>query len=172
MKTRLERGLPPQDVLDCYLALLNNTLDAVEPFNSEIWYEGTLIEKEWTRGLPCYPQRGEDLGKRMQAVFEDGCPLLIGADCPVVTTEYLRVAFEALVSHDLVLGPVEDGGYFLIGMHHAHKELFSDMPWSTSEVLTTTLSRAQKLGLTTHCLSVLWDVDEIEDYRRWLEIKT
>jgi len=68
---------------------------------------------------------------------------------------------------DVVIGPVEDGGYVLIGLARPQPRLFADMPWSTSTVRDATLRRAAELGLHVVVLKELWDVDDEPGYRRW-----
>ena len=67
---------------------------------------------------------------------------------------------------DVVLGPTEDGGYYLIGVRAAHRALFEDMPWSTSAVLEITLRRAAAAGLQAVCMPTWFDVDTPDDLRR------
>jgi glycosyltransferase A (GT-A) superfamily protein (DUF2064 family) len=67
---------------------------------------------------------------------------------------------------DVVLGPTEDGGYYLIGVRAPHRELFEKMPWSTSEVLEITRRRAAAAGLRALCLSSWFDVDTPDDLER------
>jgi len=66
-----------------------------------------------------------------------------------------------------VLGPVEDGGYVLIGMHAPHRFLFDAMPWSTPDVYAQTLRRIAAARLRHVALQMLWDVDTAADWRRW-----
>ena len=103
----------------------------------------------------------------MLACFQDGVQVLIGGDSPLMTTHYLEAAFVALQSYDLVLGPTEDGGYVLIGMHEPIPALFKGVKWGTSEVLTATIEVADQLGLRVKCLQSVWDVDTESDYARW-----
>lgn len=170
LKTRLSSQIGTRAALECYAEMLEHTLTTIQPFSAEIWYAGSLEDPGWTRDLPTYQQPKGDLGEKMLAVFQSGCRLLLGCDCPLVSTAYIHDAIEQLDEFDLVLGPVEDGGYFLIGMNKPYKELFSDISWSTHKVLEETLNKADKIGLTVSCLPTLWDVDTYEDYQRWLEL--
>ena len=168
LKTRLGSHIGTGAALKCYSEMLEHTLTTIQPFKAEIWYAGTLENAGWTRDFPTYQQPKGDLGEKMLAVFRSGCRLLLGCDCPLVSTAYIQDAIERLERFDLVLGPVEDGGYFLIGMNEPRKEIFQDISWSTHKVLEETLSMADQLGLTVSCLPTLWDVDTHEDYQRWL----
>ena len=83
----------------------------------------------------------------------------------------LEEAFSALVTHDLVLGPAKDGGYYLIGLRHgtlSWELLFEGIPWGSSHVLTTTVNVAKTLNLSIHFLNTLFDVDTLQDLQCWL----
>jgi hypothetical protein len=90
------------------------------------------------------------------------------SDTPTLPTGLLERAVTLVASgeHDLVLGPSEDGGYYLIGLRRVHRDLFEDMPWSTSAVLEETLRRARGLGLSGACLAGWYDVDTGADLER------
>lgn len=107
----------------------------------------------------------------MLACFEDGVHVLVGGDSPLMSAAYIAAAFDSLATHDLVLGPTEDGGYVLIGMQKPIPQLFRDMPWSTEGVLNATVEVANALDLSVKCLDKVWDVDTKADYIRWLDLK-
>jgi hypothetical protein len=92
--------------------------------------------------------------------------ILIGTDCPVLDVDYLAQAATALMSHDAVFGPVEDGGYVLVGLARS-LDVFSGVPWSTPQTMGATRNRVRAVGATWHELPVLWDVDEPADLARW-----
>lgn len=123
-------------------------------------------------GVTLIAQGEGDLGARMQRAFEKllgeaGRALLVGSDIPPMTPDYLRAADAALVEgHDAVLGPVEDGGYALIGLTRVDVGLFENIRWSASDVLAVTRSRIAGLGWRHLELPTLWDVDRPEDLRR------
>jgi hypothetical protein len=89
--------------------------------------------------------------------------VLIGTDCPDLNNQLISQAFDSLKSHDLVLGPARDGGYYLIGLRRLIPELFAEITWSTAEVLSQTQSIAQNLELTIAYLPLLSDIDRPED---------
>ena len=140
----------------------------------------------WPRGAPfrgllgtlpagwrCGLQRGQDLGERMANAIRDelrrgaGPVLVIGADVPHVPAATLAEAAAALTAGcDLVLGPAADGGYYLIGVKTWRPALFSRMRWGSDAVFTATRQRARRLGLRTHVLAPIFDVDEPEDLDR------
>ena len=110
-----------------------------------------------------------DLGERMaravrRVTAEVGLPvLLMGSDCPALTTDVLQAAARRLQTHDALLVPVADGGYVLIGLKSPCPALFDQMPWSTASVATETLSRMAALGFKVWCGPLLHDIDEPAD---------
>lgn len=118
-------------------------------------------------------QAGGDLGHRMATAFEQLLSdhrkvVLLGTDSPTLPNVYLRQAFSALSASDAVIGPTEDGGYYLIGLRAPQPELFQGVPWSTGDVLDETLKRAGKLGLQVHLLPPWHDIDTLADLRKAL----
>ncbi len=113
-------------------------------------------------------QPGGDLGRRMdtafRAAFAEGAErvVLVGTDCPDLTPELLDAAANALGSHDLVLGPSADGGYWLIGMNRP-LPVFDGVSWSTASVLEQTINLARRHDLDVHLLPTRNDVDLPED---------
>jgi len=116
------------------------------------------------------PQADGDLGAKLAAGFEDafgrgGAPVLaIGGDCPDLDEPALERAALGLLRADVVLGPAQDGGYYLIGLNRPHPEIFQGIPWGTGEVLTTTLARAASAGLRCVLLDVKADVDDAQSW--------
>ena len=110
-----------------------------------------------------------DLGERMaravqRVISQHPCPvMLMGTDCPALTSAHLNEAARQLLRHDAVLLPAHDGGYVLIGLKAPCPELFSDMPWSTSRVAHETLRRMAALGLRVWQGPTLQDIDEPAD---------
>jgi glycosyltransferase A (GT-A) superfamily protein (DUF2064 family) len=93
--------------------------------------------------------------------------LLIGTDCPALTTQTLHDAAVALApNQDAVFVPAEDGGYVLVGLHRPERCLFENMPWGGSEVMAQTRVRLRASGLRWRELAPLWDVDRPEDLPR------
>lgn len=112
------------------------------------------------------PQRGADLGERLQHCFAElfalgfASVVAIGADSPTLPGENVYDAFEALVEEDaVVLGPTDDGGYYLIGMRQMYDGLFQGIPWSSAEVLNTTIKRAEAAEVDVLLLPEWYDVD-------------
>jgi rSAM/selenodomain-associated transferase 1 len=124
-------------------------------------------------GVQLLPQWGADLGMRMFRAVTELCVrrhlLLIGTDCPALTSGELRTAAKALTEgNDAVLIPAEDGGYVLIGLRRPVIEPFADIPWGSENVLSITRERLRRAGLTWQELPSSWDVDRPEDLERLL----
>ena len=119
-------------------------------------------------------QHGADLGARMRSTLATllaaghRAMIAIGTDTPTLPTAVLQHAVDRIASPDVdvVLGPAEDGGYYLIGVRADDPMLFGDVPWSTSKVLEITLHRARAAGLRTVCVKPWFDVDTPEDLIR------
>ncbi len=92
--------------------------------------------------------------------------IFLGGDCPTLDHATLLAARDALVTHDVVLGPATDGGYYLIALRRPEPALFTDIPWSTDRVLATTLARLASLGLTHALLPEKSDIDTLADLQR------
>jgi uncharacterized protein len=120
-------------------------------------------------GVALARQPDGDLGLRMLAALDaaGGPAVVIGTDCPALQPAHLRAAAEALAEGvDVVVVPVEDGGYALIGMREPEPALFADMPWSTAGVMAETRRRLTRLSLSWREPARLWDVDLPQDIER------
>jgi len=122
------------------------------------------------------PQTGDHLGDRMEKAFakvfsEDvEEALLIGSDIPGLTIGILEEAFASFVTNDAVIGPADDGGYYLIGFRKNTftPRIFHDMAWSTSAVFRETADRLHEASRKVHLLPELTDVDTVEDLKTLL----
>jgi hypothetical protein len=123
--------------------------------------------EEW--GIRLKTQCRGDLGQRMAQAFQDTLSrrqnaLIVGTDCAVLDQEYIQQALLALNTGDHpVIGPAEDGGYVLLGLHGLPADLFSDMTWGSAGVFAETCRR---LGEKSNILDTLWDVDRMDDLVR------
>ena len=173
VKTRLAETLGEAAALDAYVELVEGTLRALKEgdFDCELWFDGAYNDhvKRWQSDyrLPVFRQPRADLGARMLAALEAGVKVVVGTDIPVLDAAYVEEALSRLTRADAVLGPVEDGGYCLVGMKAPRPELFRSIAWSTHTVVEQTLDRAAAAGLDVVLLDTLWDVDDHTDYLRW-----
>ena len=123
------------------------------------------------------PQGPGDLGKKLNRAFQESFAagatrvVLIGSDCPAIVAADIEMAWATLATHDVVLGPAADGGYWLIALRQPQPNLFESIPWSTEKAFETTMARAHEAGLSLHCLRTLSDVDLIEDWANFLSEK-
>jgi rSAM/selenodomain-associated transferase 1 len=121
------------------------------------------------------PQVEGDLGIRIEAafnyVFRQGArkAVIVASDVPDLSAEIIENAISALIGNDIVIGPTNDGGYYLLGMNRLHSDLFRGVTWSTTKVYDETLSIVEYLGLKVHSLRALDDIDTEEDLHRWLD---
>jgi rSAM/selenodomain-associated transferase 1 len=134
--------------------------------------------RQWLReGWSSNPQGDGDLGQRLQSAFRHAFHAgakrvaIIGSDCPAIRAGDIREAWIGLQTHDVVLGPATDGGYWLIGLRQLQPELFRNIPWSTENVFRETILRVQHAGLSIRLLRELADVDTDRDWRAFLAAK-
>ncbi len=177
VKTRLARTVGDAEALRIYHILLNKTREAATGTDAERWlcYSDEATENdEWPSAqFRKSVQQPGDLGERMAGAFERAFEagadrvVIIGSDCPELTPALLTKAFDALSTHDFVLGPTFDGGYYLLGMRAFNPSVFHEVAWSTEAVLPTTLARIQSLDQNVFLLPVLSDVDTEEDWKSW-----
>jgi uncharacterized protein len=119
-------------------------------------------------------QSGSDLGERMARAVERtlsagaGRVLLVGSDSPTLPPEYLSQAIAALESSDVVIGPSDDGGFYLIGAKSFKREIFDGVAWSSAETYAQTVANVRASGLTLTTLPSWYDVDEWRDLQRMI----
>lgn len=151
-------------------------LESRHSMSLEIRYDGGTrrMMSQWLGPGRFYRRQDKgDLGRRMAKAFEtafnEGMTrvAIVGADCPGINAEILEKALDALAENDLVLGPAEDGGYYLIGLRRPIPRLFVDILWGTGKVLKETLQVADELQLSTILLETLVDIDRPEDITVW-----
>jgi rSAM/selenodomain-associated transferase 1 len=178
-KTRLCPPLTPGEAAELYEALLRDTIDmvsslrgigmavAVSPM-SAVGHMGRLVPP----GARILAVEGADIGEclrgAMGLLFSDGFTrvLAVGSDGPTLPAEYIERAAALLDVNDVVVGPAEDGGYYLIGLRRPQPRLFEGIAWSTAHVAAQTLVRAAALGLTAARLPEWYDVDTPADLER------
>ncbi len=139
------------------------------PVGAELAYNDILPDD-----FSLLPQRGDKFGERLYFAVEDlfkcgfDSVCLIDSDSPTVPAENFAEAVELLSTSDdrIVLGPSDDGGYYLIGVKKPHRHLFEQVDWSTERVLNQTIQRATEIGLEVKLLPSGYDVDDADSLRR------
>jgi rSAM/selenodomain-associated transferase 1 len=183
-KTRLCPPLAPAEAAELYEALLKDTIGLVSGLQGvetaiAVSPRSALDEMRRLapRGTRMFAVEGSDIGeclrRAMKQLFAEGFTrvVAVNSDGPTLPAEYLERAVAMLTSSDVVLGPAEDGGYYLIGMRQQQPGLFTDIEWSSSRVAAQTLERAAAAGLAVAQLPSWYDVDtpaELERLRREL----
>jgi rSAM/selenodomain-associated transferase 1 len=132
---------------------------------------------EWLGERHCYrPQTGKNLGERLKNAFDNAFEegfskvVAIGSDSPDLPVHYLKESFEVLQAHDAVIGPANDGGYYLIGFSKEGfiPEAFDNISWSTDSVFEQTVSILKRHGRNVYLLPLWHDVDTIADLKSLL----
>jgi uncharacterized protein len=180
-KSRLRPALGEAVATELYRCFLLDRLDAIAALRDiagAVAYTpaeaGPVMQTLAPAGLQLIAQRGGDLGERLTNVLADllahghAAALAVDSDSPTLPMEYVRTAAAVLTATaaDVVVGPCDDGGYYLIGVRAAQPELFQSVPWSTDRVLALTLAKARARGLRVHLLPTWFDVDTEADLRR------
>lgn len=178
-KTRLTPPLGPEQAAALYEALLKDTIAlgasmkavdltiAVTPPDAVGFFE--RIRPPGARLLPVDCEHiGDCLSQVIGRLLEEGYPKVcaLNSDGPSLPPEHIQRAFDLLDDHDMVLGPNEDGGYYLVGLKQLHAEIFTGIPWSTAQVLPQTLEKVKALGLRAALLAPWYDVDSVADVVR------
>lgn len=133
------------------------------------------LAPSYAQSMTCFPQRGADLGARLRHVFMETHrrgferTIVISSDTPHISLSIIARAIKALDEADVVLGPAEDGGYYLIAMRQPY-DVFTGIPMSTSVVTRMTIELAHHQGLLVRLLEPLFDVDELPDLLRLAEL--
>lgn len=179
VKTRLAKTMGDDKALKVYNLLLGLTKEQVSKLtiDKEVSYAWQVEENDlWNNDIfKKSVQVDGDLGEKMKhsfkAAFKDGYQkvVLIGSDCPTLTSEILDQAFLYLNSNDAVFGPSKDGGYYLIGMSKFNPTLFDGIKWSTSQVLSQTEEIAKNESISYAKLPVLNDIDDENDWNDYLK---
>ena len=170
-KTRLAKTVGDETALEIYKFLLQKTKDVSSKVNADkaVYYSVKVRENDiWDKYIfQKYQQFGKDLGIRMQNAFKNGFDadykkvMIIGSDLYDLSSSTIDVAFHQLENNDVVIGPAEDGGYYLLGMKSLQKKVFENKNWGTETVREDTL-----FDLTdkkVFLLPELNDIDVFED---------
>ncbi|WP_438425803.1 TIGR04282 family arsenosugar biosynthesis glycosyltransferase [Aquimarina macrocephali] len=172
-KTRLAATIGDQPALDIYKFLLQHTVEITKNLevHKEVHYSVQIRDNDsWKPDIYTKKQQiGDDLGQRMEYAFAAGFAngyqniIIIGSDMYDLTQKDIENAFLALTSHEYVIGPAEDGGYYLFGMKSLNSQVFKNKTWGTETVLKDTLNNIQKENLKL--LEERNDIDYYEDIK-------
>lgn len=170
VKTRLAKTIGNQAAFEVYTELVSVTEEATKQLTADkrIYFSKSVVEHQWPKEEK-HVQEGLDLGERMKNAFkkgfEDGYShiVLIGSDLPDITAQDINQGLDNLKQSDVVFGPAEDGGYYLVGLSKMNNAIFNNKPWSQPNLLKETLSELEKTNNTTSILKTLNDIDTFED---------
>lgn len=182
VKTRLMTVMTAEEAAALYRCMLHDTLAKTLLLNDEVsvtvFYEEGKGAKayfaEAAQGRQFLPQRGKELGERMENAFREmfgggnEAVVIVGTDIPHLPSRYIEDAFILLEQRetDVVFGPANDGGYYLLGMKRLHPQLFRDIAWSTDTVLKESVRKGNEAGLHVAMLPEGSDVDTADDLLR------
>ncbi|WP_282038533.1 TIGR04282 family arsenosugar biosynthesis glycosyltransferase [Halomonas alimentaria] len=176
VKTRLIPACGAEEAARVHETLLRHTLavaaTALPAARITLWTalehdHPLFLELAARHGIARRAQPEGDLGERMRHALTPGPAMVIGSDCPALSSSLLRRCTEALAAHDAVCLPAEDGGYALLGLHQAHPSLFTGITWGSKRVMAQTRQRLDILGWRLACPATIWDLDRPEDLTRW-----
>ena len=179
VKTRLAKSIGDEAALKLYHKMVSHTLgeaDAVEA--TILLYYSDIIPSEYPWSykpknpmMSLLQDQSPDLGKRMAESIKSGLKehdhvIVIGSDCPDITAELIQRSFSLLRTNDIVLGPANDGGFYLLGLSNWSDSIFDEVHWSTETVLEKCIKNIEGLGLSYILLEKLTDVDTLEDLQQ------
>ena len=184
VKTRLHDLLTPEQASEIHTKLATETItQAVESqlCPVELWCSpdtthGFFQTLKSNQGMVLRLQQGEDLGERMHhalqiTLVKSSSAILIGTDCPSLTTTDLELAITRLEEgSDAVIAPTEDGGYSLIGLKHPDRSIFENISWGSSAVMSQTIAKMNLTNRSIYKLPMQWDVDRPADLQRYQQL--
>lgn len=170
VKTRLAATIGNQGAFDVYTQLVDVTEEAIKNIKADkrIYFSEAVVENTWKNNFKAV-QKGESLGDRMSHAFKQGFEdgydriVLIGSDLPDITESQINAGLQALKSNEVVFGPAEDGGYYLVGFSKFHDFVFQNKPWSQDNLLEETLNELKENRVSFSTLETLNDIDTFED---------
>jgi uncharacterized protein len=173
VKTRLAADIGDDRALQVYIELLKHTHAVTCNLccDKYVYYSESTVEDDmWENTIfRKASQKGEGLGERMMAAFSDLFKngytkvVIIGSDCPALSTDIIESAFQELNVYNAVIGPSADGGYYLLGLTELLSGLFYNKQWSTASVLQDTITSITSLNKSYFLLPVLADIDTAGD---------
>lgn len=175
VKTRLAAQIGNDAALLIYKKLLAHTKSIALGTNADVFVFATeKLNDDYWKEFSISVQKGATLGDKMLDAFETVLNkgyhkiVIIGSDCPELTVAQVEQAFDKLATHDMVIGPAKDGGYYLLGMKKLFASVFFNKAWSTASVFADTVNDIKNSGLSFAQLPLLTDVDTEEN---WLLVK-
>lgn len=178
MKTRLAASIGPDNAAALYREFVRQTLqrhkNSADQRTIFTWPPEQIpdfqpiLPKSWS----IKPQIAGSLGERMLDYFQqtlvgDGVKsVLIGSDTPRLENSLITEAFQALETHPVVLGPSQDGGYYLVGLSGSVVDIFAGVNWSSPQVFGQTVELLQQKKLSWYELPLRNDIDDLEDLRQ------
>jgi rSAM/selenodomain-associated transferase 1 len=180
VKTRLTRALGPKRAADLAAAMFKDvwrtasSCPGVRPILATVQPDISCAEDARSE-CPVQVSAEEillqgdgDLGTRLENIFRQAlatapAAIAVGADTPLLTTSHLQQTVQALATHDAVIGPCPDGGFYLLALRACPPALFSGLPWSTPETAYATKRRLETRGFLIQELDPLFDVDTPDD---------
>ena len=176
VKTRLAKDLGIDVAIEIYKELVRITAEATNTLKiDKCVYYSEYIESNDQFDDAKYQkhiQEGKDLGQRMQNCFYDAFELnfdkiiLIGSDTPDITDQIISQGFAELDKHDIIIGPAQDGGFYLIGMKEPHENLLNKRTYGHEEVLNELLNEIENRNLSVFKLPTLIDIDVKDDLKK------
>ena len=180
VKSRLAKGIGEASALEVYKLLLEYTKNVLLELTCDkaVYYSVKIRDNDiWNPEIfSKHQQFGNDLGKRMQNAFEKGFEkgyekiIIVGSDLYDLNAEIINNAFNQLDHNDNVIGPAEDGGYYLLGMKTLDKEVFKIDNWGTETVYKQTISKLKNNSVSV--LNALNDIDYVEDLKPYNVFKS
>lgn len=177
VKKRLAAQIGDDNAFRAYTAMLYETIQNVSRLTDvDIYgfYDGTVsVQHNLLKIFQSIPQNGKDIGEKMfnalKWLFEKrySKAALIGADSPDLPVEYIKDAFLKLSFYELVIGPANDGGYYLIGMNSPLDIIFEGIKWGSNSVMNDTIAIAEMEGINYFLLPKWYDIDDVEGLKRW-----
>jgi rSAM/selenodomain-associated transferase 1 len=184
VKTRLSSRFGAHQASELYGLSIQDTIEEMSYLSGHhlaLAYTPEDAEPAFKKMLPhpieLFAQQGADLGERLSNIFQRmfakgyGQVHIINSDSPDLSHRLVSRSISLLKNREteLVLGPCDDGGYYLVGLKRPIPELFTQIPWSTDQVLSTTLEKAQLLNLHCALLRPWYDIDTYDDMLKFLK---
>lgn len=178
VKTRLAKDTGDKFATDLYKLFVKDLINSLQNYGGDFklcaYPKLDIVNKEFGN-FNNFLQQDGDLGIKIKATFEEQFDVgykkivLIGSDTLHITKETIKISFEKLNNHDIVLGPSADGGYYLVAFNKTtfYKEIFENISWSTDKVLEQTIQKLQ--GKRVYLLDELNDIDILDDLKEFYD---